>query len=175
MKGSIYLFVAILICFIILSGCGPTEAEIAMMTESVWTATPVPSTATPTSTPTPQPNEVTFDGYECNHSAPAVILGGKHTFILKNLSDGEMALWSYMISPGHTYQELLDLQIKPGVPQHQPDWLLPNVVKTGYQVKPNGDKIYTFAYTIVGEYLIVSAWEMPDSNWFCGNFQVIEE
>jgi hypothetical protein len=126
-------------------------------------------------TPTPQPNEVTFDGYECNLSAPAVLSIGKHSFLLKNLSDGEMALWAYSISPGHTYQELLDAQSEPGEIVHRPDWLLENVQKTGYQVEPNGDKIYTFAFPIAGEYLILIAWEIPASLWFCGTFQVIEE
>ena len=125
--------------------------------------------------PTPQPNVVTFDGYECNLSAPAVLPIGKHSFLFKNFSNEEMGLWTNLISPGHTYQELLDLQREPGVPQHQPDWLLSNVQKTGYQVEPNGDKIYTFAYNIAGEYLILIAWEMPASLWFCGAFQVIEE
>ena len=125
--------------------------------------------------PTPQPNVVTFDGYECNLTAPAVLPIGKHSILLKNLSDEKMGLSTFLISPGHTYQELLDLQSEPGVAHPIPDWLLDNALKTGYQVEPNGDRIYTFVYTIAGEYMIDIGWSMPDSLWLCGTFQVIEE
>jgi hypothetical protein len=49
------LFFAILLTTVLLlASCGPSAEEIATMTASAWTATPLP-TATPTLTPTPTP------------------------------------------------------------------------------------------------------------------------
>lgn len=45
-----------MLAIIILVGCGPSEAEIATMTATMWTATPThTNTPTPTYTPTPTP------------------------------------------------------------------------------------------------------------------------
>jgi hypothetical protein len=54
MKRNQYFIGVFVLSVLLLVGCGPSEAEIATMTASVWTPTP-PPTATPTPTPIPSP------------------------------------------------------------------------------------------------------------------------
>jgi hypothetical protein len=50
------IFLALLLATLLLAGCGPSEAEIAAMTATMWTPTPTStSTPTPTLTFTPTP------------------------------------------------------------------------------------------------------------------------
>jgi len=62
MKRNIFLFLSIVLLATLAVGCGPSAEEIATMTASAWTATPLPtSTPEPTLTPTPTPTPIPFD------------------------------------------------------------------------------------------------------------------
>ena len=51
------IFFALWVGVVLIAGCGPTEEEVATMTASAWTQTPIPPTVTPS--PTPMPYDLT--------------------------------------------------------------------------------------------------------------------
>jgi len=59
MKKILYITFVTLILALCASACGPSEMEIATMTASAWTATPMPTaTPEPSATPTPVPYDM---------------------------------------------------------------------------------------------------------------------
>jgi len=144
------------ITLILLAGCTGTDLQVSMLTQI------------------PQTFKATFDGIECTHSGPTEVSVGEYSFLLENLSDENLGLWTGQILDGHVYQDMLDLQSEPGKYFRKPDWFV-DTVSQGYRIEPNGDKVYAYKLLEAGEYVIDIGWSLPETLWFCGSFQVVDE
>ena len=172
-----YNVFCLFITLILLAGCTGTDLQVSMPTHTTIPSSPTPLPPTQTAllpTQLPQTFKATFDGIECTHSGPTEVSVGEYSFLLENLSDENLGLWTGQILDGHVYQDMLDLQSEPGKYFRKPDWFV-YTVSQGYRIEPNGDKVYTYKLPETGEYVIDIGWSLPETLWFCGSFQVVDE
>lgn len=172
------LFLAWLIIFLLaLSGCSGQAAQEPTPTNLPPRPTVTEIPPTPTSIP---PTEIpiifqlSFDGEECTLSGPAEVQPGEMSIRLVDLTDNDNGIWTGLITDGHTYQDLLDMQSEPGDYFRKPDWVV-YPTKTGAQKDSEGSRISTFNFTEAGEYNVNVGKSLPASLWFCGHFFVVDE
>ena len=142
--------------------------------------------AAPTSKPSSEPvvevGELVFDGTECTVSVPTELPPGKHSIVLRNLTEEDVNLFVSRHIGGKTFQDVLDLQGEPGgsLPYSVYDELFDKVIEPGSaQHKPDGGEVHTYLLISEGEYVVgVWIYETAESDamktWFCAPLWVKE-
>jgi hypothetical protein len=140
------------------------------------------ATPTPASEPSPEPvvevGDVIFDGTGCTVSGSTELTPGRYSFVLRNLTEGDVTLFVRRLTDGKTFQDLLDLQSEPGEYIPRPDWVA-RIVEQGIAwQKPDGGEVHTYKLISEGEYAVsIWSWETDTGTqriWLCAPFRVIE-
>jgi hypothetical protein len=117
---------------------------------------------------------INFDGTQCILSGPPTVPVGDYRIVLNNLTGERMGFAVGHIRDGHTYQDLLDMQGKPGAPMFsEPDWVSWPIV-TQKSDATNERHVSTFSLEWEGEYFSVVGDTRHTSTWFCGSIVVAE-
>ena len=144
----------------------------------------LPPSEVPTIAPEPSPEpiielgEVIFDGTVCNATIPSELPPGKYSMVLRNLTEEDVNIWTERITEGKTYQDVLDLQDKPGDWVPEPDWTADTIELGGAKYTSDGGEVHTYKFVIESEYFVgVWIYGTPDAPmrvWFCAPFLVRE-
>lgn len=124
------------------------------------TSTPVmptnqPQTPTPKPTATaedPAPYTVTVDDTGCTADIPETLPLGKHSFLIKNSTENDFALWVFMIPEDTTFQEFVDKSVNLLGRRLRWDEMHTPALVALRSDDASGGKFYTFSFYEEGDY-----------------------
>ena len=166
------LFLLILCC---VTACS-TAQPAPISTEAPSTDLPPTPTPAPTKTlEAPLAFSLNFNENGCTSDIPRTLPAGKHSFLIKNNTDTDFALWVVLLPEDTTFQDLLDKQGEPG--KFFPgayDYRPPTKLAQRWDDSLGG-KFYTFSFSEEGEYVAALGGLNDDSLWFCAPFDIAVE
>ena len=158
------------------------EAPTSMPT-STNTPTPNPPTASPTSIPPTAPPTPTVEPLpglvpegivitftkkeECTVSGPTELPAGEYTYVLRDLSGVRHTIYISYLLDGKTYQDLVDMQGKPGRYWPKPDWVVYAKITDGWRNESRNELYLTFSLEEGEHAAVYLGSTQPVSLWFC--------
>ena len=158
----------VFILFTLMTGCispasGPSLAQPAL-----------PSTQT-MALPTlaAEPNEITFEvtfdkNHNCNILGPSVVPTGDYLLSLYDQSELKIDLAVTHLIDGHSYQDLLNMQNRPGEPFLKVYWMS----QPRYYTKDH--LVWNYSLDEAGEHVVLILKHVFEGIWICDPFQVVD-
>jgi hypothetical protein len=117
---------------------------------------------------------ITFNGKECTVTGPTEVPAGDNSFHVRNLTDQKnLALYVGVLLDGHTYQDAVDRQPRPGMYISKPDWI--ERAKRNSVARPTDlpDDIRHYSFPLEeGDHVLYFYIVHPEAIWFCSPLTV---
>jgi hypothetical protein len=151
-----------------------TATATAVPPMATGTATPVPPTPTRAPLPGLIPEGIIIEFVSktegCTVSGPTEVPPGEYTFVLVDKVEGRGFYVSYLLD-GYTFQDVLDIQGRPGRHWPKPDWVeYAHAIDGGLDVARN-ELVRTYSLE-EGDLMIYVGGTNPLGNWFCSPLTV---